>query len=290
VSKHRRPGPAAEAAEALLTRRLRPSPSATSVGWVPQRPAPDSAQSRDASSRSLVDGLTSAHSTVRSSTLERWRWVPTRRAATGLGVVLLLAVLVTVLMVWRAQPSAEAAPHVHRDTPVALAPAEPVPAPSSASPDEVAPSEVVVHVVGAVHRPGIVHLPTGSRVADAVDAAGGATSRGQLASVNLARVLVDGEQIVVQRRGGSMLLGAPGTAGAAASPGGAAAASPTAPVDLNTATLEALDGLPGIGPVLAQRILDWRAANGRFSTVDELGEVSGIGEATLADLRPLVRV
>lgn len=257
---------------------------------MPQRPAPDSAQSRDASSRALVDGLTSARSTVRSSALERWRWVPTRRAATGLGVVLLLAVLVTVLMVWRAQPSAEAAPHVHRDPPVALAPAEPVPAPSSASPAGVAPSEVVVHVVGAVHRPGIVHLPAGSRVADAVDAAGGATSRGQLASVNLARVLVDGEQIVVQRRGGSMLLGAPGTAGAAASPGGAAAASPTPPVDLNTATLEALDGLPGIGPVLAQRILDWRAANGRFSTVDELGEVSGIGEATLADLRPLVRV
>ena len=79
-------------------------------------------------------------------------------------------------------------------------------------------------------------------------------------------------------------------AGAAAGAELAAAARPGAPVDLNTATLEQLDGLPGIGPVLAQRILDWRTAHGRFSVVDELGEVSGIGEATLADLRPLVTV
>jgi competence protein ComEA len=206
--------------------------------------------------------------------------------------------LVTLLLVWRAQPSAEAAPRVHRDAAVApadsgtLAAADSVPSsPGSPSPGTASPAEVVVHVVGAVRRPGLVHLPAGARVADAVDAAGGATSRAQLASVNLARVLVDGEQLVVQRRGGPVLLGAPGSAGVAGGSGGAAAtASPASPVDLNTATLEQLDELPGIGPVLAQRILDWRAANGRFSTVDELGEVSGIGEATMADLRPLVRV
>ena len=156
----------------------------------------------------------------------------------------------------------------------------------NAAPD----AEVVVHVVGAVHRPGLVRLPAGSRVADAVRAAGGATASARPASVNLARLLVDGEQLVVQRRGRPPLLAAgPGITG----PVGAATsgtAGPTAPVDLNSATLEALDGLPGIGPVLAQRILDWRTANGRFSAVDELGEVSGIGEATLADLRPVVTV
>lgn len=230
-------------------------------------------------------------SPVRTVPLGQVRWVPTRRAAAGMGVFLLLAVLVTLLIVWRAQPSAEAAPRVQRDPPVAQASVASVGSSPGASPAATVPAEVVVHVVGAVRRPGLVHLPAGSRVADAVDAAGGATSKAQLASVNLARVLVDGEQLIVQRRGGSMLLGAPAAATAAGASGGAAtSASPTAPVDVNTATLEQLDGLPGIGPVLAQRILDWRAANGRFSTVDELGEVSGIGEATLSDLRPLVRV
>jgi competence protein ComEA len=125
-------------------------------------------------------------------------------------------------------------------------------------------------------------------VADAVSAAGGATADARAASVNLARLLVDGEQLVVQRRGRPPLVLAPGAA-APAVPSGAGPAS-SGPVDLNTATQEALDALPGIGPVLAQRILDWRTAHGRFSSVDELGEVSGIGEATLADLRPVVTV
>jgi competence protein ComEA len=128
----------------------------------------------------------------------------------------------------------------------------------------------------------------GSRVEDAVDAAGGVTRRARQASVNLARVLVDGEQLVVLGRGGPAVAlpgASPGTS--VAGPGVGAAA---APLDLNTATLEQLDALPGIGPVLAQRILDWRTANGRFSAVDELGEVSGIGEATLAELRPAVTV
>ena len=148
-------------------------------------------------------------------------------------------------------------------------------------------TEVVVHVVGAVHHPGLVRLPAGSRVADAVRAAGGTTASARPASVNLARLLVDGEQLVVQRRGSAPLVAAPGPPGAV---GSGATPAPSAPVDLNSATLEALDGLPGIGPVLAQRILDWRTAHGRFSSVDELGEVSGIGEATLADLRPVVTV
>jgi competence protein ComEA len=233
----------------------------------------------------------------------RVRWVPSRRAAAGLGLVLLVAVLVAVLLLWRAQPAARAAPPVHRvaATPSPVDAAASTAAPAGAvGPGAVtgattlaAPADVVVQVVGAVHRPGLVRLPTGSRVADAVRAAGGLTATAQAASVNLARVLVDGEQLLVQRRGRPPILPAPGpavgSAGGAAA-GSATGGSPTAPVDLNTASLEQLDGLPGIGPVLAQRILDWRTANGRFDSIDELGEVSGIGEAHLSDLRPLVVV
>jgi competence protein ComEA len=215
--------------------------------------------------------------------------VPNRRAAAGLGLVLLVAGLVAVLLLWRAQPAARAAPPVHR----VAASASPVDSIATTGATSAAAADVVVQVVGAVHRPGLVRLPTGSRVADAVRAAGGLTAGAQEASVNLARVLVDGEQLLVQRRGRPAILPAPGPAvGSAggAGGGGATGGSPTAPVDLNTATLEQLDGLPGIGPVLAQRILDWRTANGRFDSVDELGEVSGIGEAHLSDLRPLVVV
>jgi competence protein ComEA len=210
----------------------------------------------------------------------RIRWAPSRRAVVGVATVLLVAVLVAVLLVWRAQPSAEAAPVVLRDATPSAGPAAATPSAGATGP----PAEVVVHVVGAVRRPGLVRLPAGSRVADAVAAAGGAAAGARAASVNLARVLVDGEQIAVQSRAGPPIAAAPG---AAAGPPGASSAGP---VDLNTATLEALDGLPGIGPVLAQRILDWRTAHGRFSSVDELNEVSGIGAATLSDLRPAVTV
>jgi competence protein ComEA len=143
--------------------------------------------------------------------------------------------------------------------------------------------QVMVHVVGQVRRPGVVALPTGSRVADAVTAAGGALPRADLTVLNLARLLVDGEQIRVPRPGESVTP-TPGTsAGSGAAPQGA-------PVNLNTADLATLDTLPGVGPVLAQRILDWRAEHGRFSTVEELGEVSGIGEKLLAQLAPRVTV
>ena len=128
-----------------------------------------------------------------------------------------------------------------------------------------------MHVVGEVRRPGVVHLPSGSRVTDALDAAGGATAEADLAAVNLARVLADGEQVVV-----------PGPQSAEASAG--------AGLDLNSADAAALDALPGIGPVLAARIVAWRTEHGRFSTVEELAEVSGIGPALLDGLRGLVRV
>lgn len=154
-------------------------------------------------------------------------------------------------------------------------------APSPASPS----GQVVVHVVGAVAAPGVVRLDAGSRVSDAVAAAGGAAADADLARLNLARVLVDGEQVLVPRPGETLapVPGPPAVTGSGA--GGS-----VGPVDLNSATLAELDTLPGIGPVLAQRILDWRTEHGRFSSVAELGEVSGIGDAVLADLDALVTV
>jgi competence protein ComEA len=149
------------------------------------------------------------------------------------------------------------------------------------SPSPVPAAEVVVHVTGLVERPGLVRLPAGARVADAIAEAGGVTQRRAADSVNLARVLTDGEQVVV-----SLTPATAAPAPAAAAPAGA----PTAPVDLNAATPEALDALPGVGPVIAARIVAWRTTHGQFRSVEELGEVSGIGEAILAQLRPLVRV
>jgi competence protein ComEA len=160
------------------------------------------------------------------------------------------------------------------------------PAPTTAPTAAAGAGIVLVHVVGQVRHPGVVRLPAGARVEQALEAAGGATSKADLVRVNLARPVVDGEQIVVPKPGEPM-TGAAGVVGGPLAPG---STGPAAPVDLNTAGLVELDSLPGVGPVLAQRILDWRAQNGRFSTVDELGEVSGIGDKVLENLRPLVRV
>jgi competence protein ComEA len=144
----------------------------------------------------------------------------------------------------------------------------------------------------------VLRLPAGSRVTDAVAAAGGVRAGADPAAINLARVLVDGEQLrvpkvgevpVVAAAGGLGAQGAGGSGGA--SPGSSSAgAAPGQVVNLNTASLSELDSLPGVGPVLAQRIIDWRAEHGRFASVDELGEVSGIGEKIFAQLRPKVSV
>ncbi|MGL5857641.1 MAG: helix-hairpin-helix domain-containing protein [Angustibacter sp.] len=149
---------------------------------------------------------------------------------------------------------------------------------------------VWVHVVGQVARPGVVRLPLGSRVRDAVRAAGGAGRRADLEAINLARPLVDGEQVVVPRPG-QLPVAAGSTPGTPPSGGAAGTAlSGGSVVDLNSASAEQLEELPGVGPVLAQRIVQWRTDHGHFTAVDELGEVSGIGEAILEQLRPLVRV
>ena len=141
--------------------------------------------------------------------------------------------------------------------------------------------EVTVHVAGAVRRPGVYRMRSGARVDDAVERAGGARLKADLSQVNLAAEVEDGRQILVPRR-------------AAAAPAGgtapAAEPQPGVPLNLNTATLEQLDELQGIGPATAQQILDYREAQGGFGSVDELDKVPGIGEVRLATLRELVRV
>lgn len=229
------------------------------------------------------------------------------------GLVALLAVILVVIgyLVWQSQPrdvvSVPAADE-SRGSPIEEATAitpevlatgppltgssgsPPVPAATTAVeddsggvPESTDATGIVVHVTGLVRRPGLVRLPAGARVADAIDLAGGITRRRAEGSVNLARVLVDGEQIVVADAAMPQPV-------APAASGATPPAALGAPVDLNSATIEQLDGLPGVGPVLAGRILQWRTTHGRFRSVDELGEVSGIGDAILGQLRPLVRV
>lgn len=143
---------------------------------------------------------------------------------------------------------------------------------------------VTVHVAGHVRRPGVYRLPAGSRGADALARAGGARPRAELSAVNLAARLEDGRQLLVPRAAaGAAAAAVPAAAGA---PSGA----PRAPINLNTATLEQLDTLDGVGPGIAQRILDHRARIGGFSRVEQLDDVPGIGPERLAALTPLVTV
>jgi competence protein ComEA len=153
---------------------------------------------------------------------------------------------------------------------------------TTATPSPSSAASVTVDVAGKVRRPGVTSLPAGSRVVDAIRRAGGARPGVDLSALNLARVLVDGEQILVGRAAAV----APGTAPTTgAAPG--AVGSP-ALVNLNTATTEQLETLPGVGPVTAQKILDWRTRHGAFSSVEELMEIDGIGEKTFAELAPRV--
>ncbi|MYM20521.1 ComEA family DNA-binding protein [Brevibacterium sp. 5221] len=164
-----------------------------------------------------------------------------------------------------------------------------------------AAAEASVHVVGAVRRPGVVRLPTGSRVADAITAAGGAQPAADEARVNLARRVVDGEQIVVPKKGEALAQSAPaatapggsgeGTGGnSGGGSGGSGGGSAGAPVNINTADETGLDALPGVGPATAQAIIGYREEHGAFASVDALTDVPGIGDATLEKLRPLVTV
>lgn len=145
-----------------------------------------------------------------------------------------------------------------------------------------APEVVVLHVLGAVVDPGIVELPLGSRVVDAIAAAGGPTDDADLAAVNLARVVADGEQLRLPAVGEVSPSGAPGVAGLG---GAGSGVSADGRINLNTADAAELEQLPGVGPAIAARIIAWREQNGPFRSVDELTAVSGIGQKTLDGLR-----
>jgi competence protein ComEA len=153
--------------------------------------------------------------------------------------------------------------------------------------------QLVVDVEGKVEHPGVRRLPVGARVLDALAAAGGVLRGANTQGLNRARLLVDGEQIVVGRAGGAADPGggANGPPGAASSgvSGGQGAAVPGQPVSLNSATVEQLDTLPGVGPVLARHIVEFRTRHGGFTSVNQLHEVTGIGDRKFADLRPLVQ-
>lgn len=212
-----------------------------------------------------------------------------RRSVVALSALLALALVLAVQHFWTGRTQPVRAPEVVRAAPAGQGggvdggkglPAAPG---SFGQAGGTAAPEIVVDVGGKVRDPGVHRLPAGSRVEDALKAAGGVRPGTKTGGLNRARFLVDGEQLVI---------GGPAPAGAAApaAPAGTGtAAGPTTPVSLSTATVDQLDTLPGVGPVLAQHIVDYRTRNGGFRSVDELREVNGIGDRRFADLRDLVR-
>ena len=264
-------------------------------GWVPDDPDPDDPDPDDLDADDSADldpapGKGQLPTTVAGDGLpvglgrhrapgSAVRLAPGRRAVWSLWVVGLLAALLVVGGTWLDRPQVQPAP-------VEPAPAgppaeeEPAATPSVGVAAESA-ATVVVSVVGSVVRPGLVTLPEGARVADAVAAAGGLLADADPASVNLAAVVSDGQQVAV---------GVPGAGVVGGTADGPGAAGGGGPVDLNAATAADLDALPGIGPVLAQRIVEHRERNGPFRSVEQLDDVPGIGPATYAELAELVTV
>lgn len=225
---------------------------------------------------------------------------PGRAGAIGLAIVAALAVLVTVFTLVRDRPAPVMSAKLPPVEKVSTASPR-----SSASPTAEPDHPVVVSVVGLVHTPGLVTLAPGARIADALQAAGGAVNGADTIGLNMARPLGDGEQIVVglapvpgqpTALGSSVASGSTPTSKAppprsrSGSGSGPMKAKPGAAVDLNTATVQELDALPGVGPVTAAAIVAWRQANGKFTSVDQLADVEGIGPARLEKLRSLVRV
>lgn len=221
-------------------------------------------------------------------------WVQLRcglepKTLAALVVVLAAAAVFAGMHFWSARPEGVRAPDVVGEAVHAPGPetdAEPEdddrPEPSPGAVPAAGPGgQIVVDVSGKVRDPGLRRLPSGSRVDDALTAAGGARPGTDLAGLNRARVLVDGEQIVVGAPPAPVPAGGAGGPAAAGGGGG--------PVRLNAATADQLEGLPGVGPVLAQHIVDYRTQHGGFRSVDELREVNGIGDRRFADLRPLVQ-
>jgi competence protein ComEA len=216
--------------------------------------------------------------------------VPPRPFARAHLAVVTVLVLVGLLgagwALFRARPVAVAAPAVVVSEAPTVPPTGSAGAPGSTAPAASARAEIVVHVVGAVRRPGLVRLPEGARVQDALEAAGGLTGAARPGRLNLAQLLTDGQQVLIgtaddpdsEVRNGSTPTGS--------STGGSAAST----VDLNRATAAELEQLPGVGPVTAAAILAWRTEHGRFTAVTELQQVDGIGPKTYAQIAPHVRV
>jgi competence protein ComEA len=284
-----------------------PLPGGVPLGWVDGEAS--SGSDRPVRGRHVASGRSARSGPAATAPATTWRLsgVPSGLAAGLLvvAVVVVVAVLVRgagggqeVLVGAAAAPgagpstvavSAGAATGdalVTVTTPAAPAPAGPASGAAAVRPE----GPVVVHVDGAVHHPGVVTLATGGRVADAVAAAGGTTDEADTSLVNLARPVVDGELVVVPRLGEEVAVDPGGAAAVADGGPGPGGADPAALLDLNTADTTALDGLPGIGPVLAERIVSHRDQAGPFASVEDLGDVSGIGPAVLEDIRDLVTV
>lgn len=187
------------------------------------------------------------------------------RVGTGAAVILVVIGLGVAVLVSALNAGGRGTEIVHQ------------PSPSATSPAHAQGAEVFVHILGEVNRPGLYRFRDGDRAIDAVSAAGGFTAEADRHQLNLARFLSDGEQIYVPAQGETPNAGAP-----AQGPGGK--------VNLNTADAAMLESLPRVGPAMAQRIIDWRETNGRFSSVEDLLGVTGIGEKTFADLKDLVTI
>lgn len=250
----------------------------------------DATEGEDPPDTSLSRWLPASPPGGPSAWVSKIRADPGRAGVLALGLIGAVAVLVTVVTLIGDSPPAVVSaklPPVEMDSSTA-------PATGSAPPGAAGP--VIVSVVGLVHTPGLVTLEPGARIADALTAAGGALDGADVLGLNMARRVADGEQIVV---GLGAPPGQPAEMGSSvvseATPGGASppaenTSAATSVIDLNTATAEELDTLPGIGPVTAAAIIAWRDANGPFGSVDQLGDVDGIGPARLDKLRNLVRV
>jgi competence protein ComEA len=240
--------------------------------WTPRGSDPDDVGRAPAAAD---EAPAPARARLLPATLAGGRLDPGHRGAVALLLVCLLAAVVAAGAVLHGRPQQVEVPALEQAGTALPGVPEPVPVP------EPEPTELVVAVAGEVVSPGLVRLPPGSRVDDALRAAGGLSPGGSSGLLNLARPLADGEQVVVGPD-------APPDATPAAAGAGAATSGVGSQVRLNSASAAELESLPGIGPVLAERIVEWRLERGPFASVDQLREVPGIGEAKYAAVKAKV--